>query len=84
MNTQDAFSIEQKALRDLKAIEKRLEALQAACKLTLLFHSCSPWDREKAWKWLNYQKVIAGLEPMVEATTKVLCDAVRAALGDAQ
>lgn len=48
------------------------EALHAV----LLFHSGDRWDTEKNARWL----LLTGSE---EATTKVLCDTVRAALADA-
>jgi len=74
----------------LAFIGKRIDALQAACQMTLLFHSCSPWDATKRLEWNNLQAAITvatdgkyGVEHFGEATTKVLCEAVLAALGDA-
>jgi hypothetical protein len=44
-----------------------------ALEAVLLFYSVSPWDEQKKKRWMN----LTGKE---EATTKVLCDTVRAAL----
>lgn len=44
-------------------------------ELVLLFHSAGPWDEEKRQRW----EEITGCS---EATTKVLCDFVRAALAE--
>lgn len=74
---------------NLAFIGKRIDALQAACKMTLLFHSASPWDASKRIQWNELRRqinlAIDGIpgEIFEDATTKVLCDAVRAALGDA-
>lgn len=51
--------------------------LLKACKATLLFHGAGHWDDEKRLEWLN-------LTGHSEATTKVLCDFVRAALAKGQ
>jgi len=75
----------QKSVADLKAVEKRLDALQAACKMTLLFHSASPWDASKRIQWNKLRRQIikdCDKEIFEDATTKVLCDAVRAALAE--
>ena len=60
---------------ELDAARKENERLREALRLTLLFHSGSPWDDSKRLAWLK----ITGVE---EATTKVLCDTIRAALGE--
>jgi hypothetical protein len=44
-----------------------------ALRLVLLFHAGGPWDAERQREWLR----ITGT---TEATTKVLCDHIRAAL----
>lgn len=46
-----------------------------AIKLVLLFHSGSPWDDAKRAEWLR----ITGT---TEASTKVLCDHLRAVLAE--
>lgn len=46
-----------------------------AIKLALLFHSSSPWDDAKRAEWLR----ITGSS---EASTKVLCDHLRAVLSE--
>ena len=48
-----------------------------AIKLALLFHSGSPWDDGKRAEWLR----ITGT---TEATTKVLCDHLRAVLAESK
>lgn len=48
-----------------------------AIKLALLFHSSSPWDDDKRAEWLR----ITG---STEATTKVLCDHLRAVLAESE
>jgi len=45
-----------------------------ALEAVLLFHSESPWDETKRAQWWN-------LTQSNEATTRVLCDTVRIALG---
>lgn len=47
--------------------------LRNACEATLLFYSIGPWDEPKKLRWLN-------LTGKGEATTKALCDCIRAAL----
>jgi len=69
-----------------------------ALQAVLLFHSASPWDEEKRKNWQEIAHAVLG-EPWCsdehysrqpggrpvewEATTRVLCDIVRAALGSA-
>lgn len=53
-------------------MSKESDALEAV----LLFFSGSPWDDEKKQRWLE----LTGEE---EATTRVLCDTARSALGHA-
>jgi len=50
------------------------DAKTNALKAVLLFHSASPWDQAKSTEWWN-------LTQSNEATTRVLCDTVRLALG---
>lgn len=59
--------------RLIAAAPDMYEALQA----TLLFHSASPWDCEKQNRW----RELTGKD---EATTRALCDLVRAALAKAE
>lgn len=66
-----------------------LVKLIEANKLTLLFHSASPWTDEKRAAFTNGLTVCLG--PAIEreyqsneATTRNLCDAVRAALVDVE
>lgn len=49
-------------------------ALTEALRAVLLFHSGSPWTPEKSAEW---DRLVGGFR---EASTKVLCDTVRAAL----
>lgn len=57
----------------------RLWKLEAACRAALLFHAGSPWDEAKAAEWSALVFPLLGpREP--DATTKTLCDALRAAL----
>ena len=51
-------------------MSKETDALEAV----LLFHSASPWDEAKKTAWWNCTQ-------SNEATTRVLCDTVRLALG---
>jgi len=60
-------------------------ALEAVC----IFHSGSPWDAPKNMRWqvicqtlLRKPDVQQGKGHNFDATTKVLCDMVRAALAD--
>jgi hypothetical protein len=52
----------------------RAPEMAGALAAVLLFHSTSPWDDEKRRRWRR-------LAESEEATTKVLCDLVRRALG---
>lgn len=47
--------------------------LYDAARLTLMFHAAGPWNSERAAEW----KRVTGHE---DATTKILCDFIRAAL----
>jgi hypothetical protein len=49
-------------------------AMQNALSALLLFHSGTPWDDQKRALWFN-------LTGQQDATTKVLCDVARKALG---
>lgn len=53
--------------------ETRLKEKEAAMRAVLMFHSGKPWDYAARHKWFN-------LTQSSEATTKVVCDMVRAAL----
>lgn len=58
-------------------------AVICALELVLLFHAASPWTTRKKLAWLNRITVIAnasGIGLHTEATTRALCDAVRATL----
>jgi hypothetical protein len=68
-----------------------MKPLLQACKLTLLFHSGSPWDFDKQQEWANGitellgpangRETFGSLVPETnEATTKNLCRAIRAAI----
>lgn len=64
--------------------------LETACRLVLLFHSGSPWDFQKQQAWQN-GLIELGLDVgdpshnhSGEATTRNLCNAVRAALSTLQ
>lgn len=52
---------------------------EAACELTLLFHSPSPWDWQKRDQWMNLLVRIYDhrIGICFDVTTKVLCDAIR-------
>jgi len=70
--------------RIVSGLQKRLDAvvaqstrLRAALELPLMFHSAGPWDDNKRKRW-------AELTGNGEATTRVICDAIRAALDGAQ
>lgn len=62
--------------------------LLRACELVLLYHDGGPWTFEKANAWANGLTDIMGPAlfrrdlPSNEATTKNLCNAVRAAVAD--
>lgn len=53
--------------------ETQVESVKKALSAVLLFHSGSPWDEEKSLEWFR-------LTGAYEATTKMLCDAVRRVL----
>lgn len=55
--------------------------LKAACELTLIFHG-GAWDADARRDWEDALKTVYApeLPPSTEATTRVLCDAVRHAL----
>ena len=53
---------------------ERVQVLRATLELPLLFHSGGVWDDTKRRRW----REITGTE---EATTRVMCDAIRRALG---
>lgn len=82
-----------RALRDLatwhdipstaNAAQQALK-MEAALRLVLLFHSPEPWTSSRQLAWTNAQ-VEAGVEfPRDEATTRVLCDTIRAVLGESE
>jgi hypothetical protein len=49
------------------------DALAAACQAVLLFHSAEAWDQRQRIEWYN-------LTQSNEATTKAMCNTIRAAL----
>jgi hypothetical protein len=53
--------------------EAVIDALVAALRLPLLFHGGGDWTEERRAEW----KALTGSD---EATTKVMCDTIRAAL----
>jgi hypothetical protein len=63
-----------------------LTAQQAALQLALLFHSGEPWTHQREIAWANLIRTIEQetgrtvVQGRIEATTRVLCDAIRAAL----
>lgn len=59
--------------RQLAAARARVEALEAGLRMVLLFHGVGGWDSEKRLSWAN----LTGGQP---ATTKALCDKLRALL----
>jgi hypothetical protein len=71
--------------------EELFDAMHAFVKLTLLFHSASPWTFEKTQEWMKLQEPILKLQTRqaealrsgekLDATTKRLCDLGRAILG---
>jgi hypothetical protein len=69
--------------------EEKYDAMAAFVKLTLLFHSASPWVFEKMQEWMKLQEPILRLASAEglrrgdknDATTKRLCDLGRAILG---
>jgi hypothetical protein len=58
----------------------------AALRLALLFHSGETWTHEREIEWTDYIRTIeqatgrAIIHGRFEATTRILCDAIRAAL----
>lgn len=75
------------SLRDQLSTAQAAEArLRGAGELTLMFHSGEPWDAERSSKWMSLLHTLIGTEIQrtrifdYGATTKNLCDAVRAAL----
>ncbi len=60
------------------------EKMRAALSLVLLFHSGRSWDSTARKEWETGLEAVLGPVPVApdthEATTKVLCNAVRAAL----
>ena len=70
--------------------EMLFDAMHAFVKLTLLFHSGSPWDDRKRDEWINLQMILLRLPSAhrpyrryatSEVTTKVMCDLGRIILG---
>lgn len=74
-------------------LEQLVARLKTACDLVLMFHSGSPWTYEKQQDWANGLTDLLGtassrktrdgsylVVPTNEATTRNLCDAVRAAM----
>lgn len=63
----------------------KAEKMELALEAVLLFHSGSPWDEEKSMRWQFLAVSVLGppefglLVNRWEATTRVLCDMVRAA-----
>ena len=55
--------------------EKHFGKLLDACNAVLMFYRAGQWTRDDGIAW----KKLVGAD---EATTKVLCDFVRAAIGD--
>jgi hypothetical protein len=51
--------------------------LLEACRATLLFHADGPWDEAKQGEWFN-------ITQHPEATSRILCDTVRAAIARAE
>lgn len=74
---------------ELATLQKKNARLTEACKLVLLFHSGSPWDIQKSLSWQNGMGQLLQSETgrvpddFSDATTKNLCNAVRAALKEA-
>ncbi len=60
----------------------RQEKMEAALEAVVLFHSGSPWDDAKRARWDTLAEALLGFAAgggHWEATTRVLCDMVRAA-----
>lgn len=65
-----------------KEAPNSLTAARAALRLVLLFHN-GPWSSQEAVQWLARLREVesaTGAALSHEATTRALCDAVRAAL----
>lgn len=60
-------------IAEATAIAEGHDRLKAALEAVLLFHGGGPWDDRKRLRWLQ-------LTGSNEATARVLCDTVRAAL----
>ena len=64
-----------------------VDKLKLAAEATLLFHSGSPWDDAKKYRWQLFAETLLGIRPnmdasgrLYDATTRVLCDMQREAL----
>ncbi len=74
--------------RNVDTHDEIFDALAAFRKLTLLFHSASPWDDNKAQEWNRLQLPIINLatapkhEGFFPASTRGLCDLARAIAGE--
>lgn len=56
--------------------------MRAALRMVLLFYTAPYWSHDQRLEWFNLQ-VDAGLTDCTyEASTRVLCDAVRSVLGE--
>lgn len=62
---------------EMASYRTEIEKLRDALRAVLLFHSCTGWGGPEVERWYN-------LTHETEATTKVLCDTVRRALGEAR
>lgn len=60
------------------------QPLKDALQAVLLFHSASPWTEEKKYEWRRIACNLLGQNADCEATTRKLCDMVRAALKQAE
>ncbi len=56
-------------------VNAKMRLMGRALDTVLLFHSAGPWDKSRRASW----KRLTGAD---DATTKVLCDLVRAAVGE--
>lgn len=56
------------------------ESKDAALRMALLFHSGERWDEKASGEWIRLQLLVGHFDRKVEATSKVLCNAVRHAL----
>lgn len=70
--------------------DKLFDAMHAFVKLTLLFHSGTPWDERKRGEWISLEMIVLKLPSAHrpyrryatgEVTTKALCDLGRIILG---